>query len=158
MYTSRMIVNESLVLLRLVNCAPSHFDALKITLTIAMQHRAKTAKDSPECSQGEMGKDQGSEEVEESSWEETVSNKKVAAIYVKCSTAEQETAMQETELREYFGRRGWELILYRDKGQSGAKQDRPALNLLLNDLRKRKVDVILVWKAVEQFRAVKKSA
>jgi len=66
--------------------------------------------------------------------------------------------MQETELREYFGRRGWELILYRDKGQSGAKQDRPALNLLLNDLRKRKADVILVWKAVEQFRAVKKAA
>jgi Resolvase, N terminal domain len=34
---------------------------------------------------------------------------------------------------------------YRDKGQRGAKQERPALNLLLNDLRKRKVDVILVW-------------
>jgi hypothetical protein len=69
------------------------------------------------------------EEVEEWSWEETVSNKKVAAIYVRCSTAEQETDMQETELREYCGRRGWEHILYRDKGQSGAKQDRPALNL-----------------------------
>ncbi len=89
----------------------------------------KTAKDRPECSQSEMGKGQGSEEVEEWSWEETVSNKKVAAIYVRCSTAEQETDMQETELREYCGRRGWEHILYRDKGQSGAKQDRPALNL-----------------------------
>jgi DNA invertase Pin-like site-specific DNA recombinase len=92
-----------------------------------------------------MGKGQGSEEVEESSREETVSNKKVAAIYVRCSTAEQETDMQETELREYCERRGWEQILYRDKGQSGAKQDHPALNLLLSDLRKRKVDVILVW-------------
>jgi predicted site-specific integrase-resolvase len=92
-----------------------------------------------------MGKGQGSEEVEEWRREETVSNKKIAAIYVRCSTADQETDMQETELREYCGRRGWEQILYRDKGQSGAKQDRPALNLLLNDLRKRKVDVILVW-------------
>jgi DNA invertase Pin-like site-specific DNA recombinase len=84
-----------------------------------------------------------------------VSNKKIAAIYVRCSTAEQETDMQETELREYCGRRGWELILYRDKGQSGAKQDRPALNLLLNDLRKRKVDVILVWSLDRLARSLK---
>jgi DNA invertase Pin-like site-specific DNA recombinase len=102
-----------------------------------------------------VGKGQGSEEVEESSWEETVSNKKVAAIYVRCSTAEQETDMQEMELREYCGRRGWEQILYRDKGQSGAKQDRPALNLLLNDLRKRKVDVILVWSLDRLARSLK---
>ena len=84
-----------------------------------------------------------------------MSNKKVAAIYVRCSTAEQETDMQETELREYCGRRGWELILYRDKGQSGAKQDRPALNLLLNDQRKRKVDVILVWSLDRLARSLK---
>jgi DNA invertase Pin-like site-specific DNA recombinase len=84
-----------------------------------------------------------------------VSNKKVAAIYVRCSTAEQETDMQETELREYCGRRGWEQILYRDKGQSGAKQDRPALNLLLNDLRKRKLDVILVWSLDRLARSLK---
>lgn len=84
-----------------------------------------------------------------------MSNKKVAAIYVRCSTAEQETDMQETELREYCGRRGWEQILYRDKGQSGAKQDRPALNLLLNDLRKRKVDVILVWSLDRLARSLK---
>ena len=84
-----------------------------------------------------------------------MSNKKVAAIYVRCSTAEQETDMQETELREYCGRRGWELILYRDKGQSGAKQDRPALNLLLHDLRKRKVDVVLVWSLDRLARSLK---
>ena len=84
-----------------------------------------------------------------------MSNKKVAAIYVRCSTAEQETDMQETELREYCGRRGWEQILYRDKGHSGAKQDRPALNLLLNDLRKRKVDVVLVWSLDRLARSLK---
>jgi DNA invertase Pin-like site-specific DNA recombinase len=56
-----------------------------------------------------------------------------------------DTDLQETELLEYCQRRGWESILYRDRGQSGAEQDRPALNALLADLRKRKVDVILVW-------------
>ena len=58
-------------------------------------------------------------------------------------------------LREYCGRRGWEAILYRDKGHSGAKQDRPALNSLLSDLRKRKVDVILVWSLDRLARSLK---
>jgi DNA invertase Pin-like site-specific DNA recombinase len=80
---------------------------------------------------------------------------KRAAIYVRVSTVEQETDMQESELREYCNRRGWETILYRDRGQSGAKQDRPALNSLLNDLRKRKVDVILVWSLDRLARSLK---
>ena len=74
-----------------------------------------------------------------------MSDVKRAAVYVRVSTAEQETDLQETELREYCERRGWETILYRDRGQSGAKQDRPALNALLSDLRRRKLGVILVW-------------
>jgi DNA invertase Pin-like site-specific DNA recombinase len=84
-----------------------------------------------------------------------VNNKRRAAIYVRVSTVEQETDLQEAELREYCGRRGWEAILYRDKGQSGAKQDRPALNSLLIDLRKRKVDVILVWSLDRLARSLK---
>ena len=84
-----------------------------------------------------------------------MNNEKRAAIYVRVSTVEQETDLQEAELREYCGRRGWEAILYRDKGQSGAKQDRPALNSLLSDLRKRKVDVILVWSLDRLARSLK---
>ena len=80
---------------------------------------------------------------------------KRAAIYVRVSTAEQDTDLQETELREYCQRRGWESILYRDRGQSGAKQDRPALNTLLVDLRKRRVDVILVWSLDRLARSLK---
>ncbi len=81
--------------------------------------------------------------------------KKRAAIYVRVSTVEQETDLQEAELREYCERRGWESVLYRDRGHSGAKQDRPALNLLLSDLRKRKVDVILVWSLDRLARSLK---
>lgn len=84
-----------------------------------------------------------------------MSDRKRAAIYVRVSTAEQETALQESELREYCERRGWESVLYRDRGQSGAKQDRPALNQLLTDLRKRKVDVILVWSLDRLARSLK---
>jgi DNA invertase Pin-like site-specific DNA recombinase len=102
-----------------------------------------------------MGEAEEAEEGNAPGWEEPVSEKKRAGIYVRCSTAEQETAMQEAELKEYCERRGWEPILYRDKGQSGAKQDRPALNLLLGDLRKRKVDVILVWSLDRLARSLK---
>jgi hypothetical protein len=62
------------------------------------------------------------------------------AIYVRVSTTEQDTQGQETELREYVERRGWTYEVYRDKGQSGAKSDRPELTRLLADLRKRKLD------------------
>jgi DNA invertase Pin-like site-specific DNA recombinase len=92
-----------------------------------------------------MGKGQEAEEGEAPDWEETVSDRKRAAVYVRVSTTEQETGLQETELKEYCERRGWTPILYRDHGQSGAKQDRPALSALLNDLRKRKIDIILIW-------------
>jgi DNA invertase Pin-like site-specific DNA recombinase len=102
-----------------------------------------------------MGKAPETEEGKARGWEETVSDKKRAAIYVRVSTVEQETDLQEAELREYCGRRGWESILYRDRGQSGAKQDRPALNALLSDLRKRKIDVILVWSLDRLARSLK---
>jgi DNA invertase Pin-like site-specific DNA recombinase len=90
-----------------------------------------------------MGKGEETEKAPDR--EEAVSDVKRAAIYVRVSTTEQETALQETELQEYCQRRGWESIVYRDRGQSGAKQDRPALNSLLSDLRKRKIDIILIW-------------
>jgi len=80
---------------------------------------------------------------------------KGAAIYVRCSTAEQETELQETELREYCEKRGWNYVLYEDKGQSGAKNDRPALNAMLTDLRKRKFDVVVVWALDRLARSLK---
>jgi hypothetical protein len=70
---------------------------------------------------------------------------KRVAIYVRVSTTEQETEGQEAELREYVDSRGWTYEVYRDKGQSGAKSDRPELNRLVADLRKRKLDIVVVW-------------
>jgi DNA invertase Pin-like site-specific DNA recombinase len=80
---------------------------------------------------------------------------KRAAIYVRVSTAEQDTGLQETELREYVERRGWSYVVYRDKAQSGAKSDRLALTALLNDLRRRKADVVVVWALDRLARSLK---
>jgi DNA invertase Pin-like site-specific DNA recombinase len=80
---------------------------------------------------------------------------KRAGIYVRVSTAEQDTGLQETELREYVESRGWSYVVYRDQGQSGAKNDRPALTALLNDLRRRKADVVVVWALDRLARSLK---
>ena len=80
---------------------------------------------------------------------------KRAGVYVRVSTNEQETAMQETELKEYCDNRSWTCTVYRDHGQSGAKNDRPALNSLLADLRKRKFDVVVVWALDRLARSLK---
>ena len=80
---------------------------------------------------------------------------KRAAIYVRVSTTDQDTGLQETELQQYVESRGWEYIVYRDKAQSGAKNDRPALNQMLADMRRRKFDVVVVWKLDRLARSLK---
>jgi DNA invertase Pin-like site-specific DNA recombinase len=77
------------------------------------------------------------------------------ATYSRVSTLNQDTDMQTRELREYCARRGWELVHeYVDEGVSGAKESRPALNSLMLDARKRRFDVIAVWKFDRMARSV----
>lgn len=80
---------------------------------------------------------------------------KRAAVYLRCSTASQETQVQEMEIKDYVSRRGWECKIYRDTGQSGAKESRPALDSLLSDVRKRRVDVLVVWALDRLARSLK---
>jgi DNA invertase Pin-like site-specific DNA recombinase len=102
-----------------------------------------------------MGKD-GKTEAEKT-WgrRKMMDNQKRAAIYVRVSTTGQETDLQEHELREYCERRGWSYVVYRDRGQSGVKNDRPALTAMMNDLRRRKVDVVVVWALDRLARSLK---
>jgi len=76
--------------------------------------------------------------------------------------------MQLRELREYCQRRGWDVAgEYVDAGVSGAKEERPELNRLFADCRKRHVDALVVYRydrfarslrqlvnALEDFRAL----
>jgi DNA invertase Pin-like site-specific DNA recombinase len=69
------------------------------------------------------------------------------AIYTRVSTDDQSTKTQEHELRQYAKNRGWAVQrVYTDHGFSGASEKRPALDELLRETRKRKFDVVLVWK------------
>jgi DNA invertase Pin-like site-specific DNA recombinase len=68
------------------------------------------------------------------------------AIYARVSTSDQTNAIQVRELTEYVERRGWELAcVYKDQ-MSGAKTSRPGLDQLMSDARRRKFDVVVVWK------------
>jgi DNA invertase Pin-like site-specific DNA recombinase len=102
-----------------------------------------------------VGKAQKTEESEAQRREKSMSHVKSAAIYVRVSTQEQTTDSQESELKEYVERRGWSCTMYRDHGQSGVKNDRPALNTLLADLRRRKIDVVVVWALDRLARSLK---
>jgi DNA invertase Pin-like site-specific DNA recombinase len=81
---------------------------------------------------------------------------KRAALYVRVSSEEQNTAAQERALTEYIQRRDWKLQqIYRDHGVSGAKSNRPALNELLKACRRGSVDVVVVWKFDRFARSLK---
>src|SRR5438128_578112 len=69
-----------------------------------------------------------------------------AAIYARVSTFDQEPENQLQELRRYVEARGWEAVQYVDRGVSGAKDRRPALDQLLTDARRRRFDVLVCWR------------
>ena len=94
---------------------------------------------------------------------------KRAALYARVSTRNgQNPDMQIAELRVYCQRREWEAVgEYVDTGISGAREQRPALDRLLADCRKRLVDAVIVYRydrfarslrqlvnALEEFRSL----
>jgi len=93
-----------------------------------------------------------------------------AALYARVSTksGSQNPDMQLRELRDYCQRRGWETVVeYVDAGVTGAKEQRPELDRLLAECRKRRVNAVVVYRydrfarslrqlvnALEEFRAL----
>lgn len=69
-----------------------------------------------------------------------------AAIYARVSTDQQTTENQLLELRRYVSARGWDLAGEYVDTISGTKEVRPALGRLEIDARRRKIDVIVVWR------------
>ena len=76
----------------------------------------------------------------------TVTPRHRAAIYARVSTFDQEPENQLAELRRYVEARGWQAAEYVDKGVSGAKDRRPALDALLKDAKRRRFEVLICWR------------
>jgi len=93
-----------------------------------------------------------------------------AALYARVSTLNhgQDPEVQLGEIREYCRRRGFTVAHeYVDKGISGSRERRPALDKLLAECRKRLVDAVVVYRydrfarslrqlvnALEEFRSL----
>jgi DNA invertase Pin-like site-specific DNA recombinase len=89
-------------------------------------------------------------------------------IYARVSTKDQSCELQLRDLRSYCAARQLAIVReYVDVGQSGTKDSRPQLNELMADARKRKLDVVIVWRfdrfarstrhllaALEEFRGL----
>jgi DNA invertase Pin-like site-specific DNA recombinase len=79
------------------------------------------------------------------------------AIYARVSTKDQSCELQVRDLRAYCAARGFDLVReYVDVGQSGAKDSRPELNILMDDARKRQFDAIVVWRFDRFARSTKR--
>jgi hypothetical protein len=80
--------------------------------------------------------------------------KKRVALYARVSTLNgQNPEMQLSELRDYCQRRGFAVANeYVDKGISGARERRPALDKLMADCRKRLVDALWTHLCASRLR------
>jgi DNA invertase Pin-like site-specific DNA recombinase len=68
------------------------------------------------------------------------------AVYARVSTNDQNPDNQLEELRRYTAARGWTAREYIDQGVSGTKDRRPALDGLLADAKRRRIDAVVCWR------------
>ncbi len=74
---------------------------------------------------------------------------------VSISNGHQDPEMQLRELREFCSRRGWQVTQEYVDRVSGSKDSRPAINQLMADAGRRKIDAVLVWKLDRFGRSLK---
>jgi DNA invertase Pin-like site-specific DNA recombinase len=83
---------------------------------------------------------------------------KKVAIYGRVSTTDkgQDVGLQLRDLRKYVEARGWATFKeYVDNGISGTKDKRPELDGMMNDAKKKRFDVVLVWRFDRFARSTK---
>ena len=73
-----------------------------------------------------------------------------AGIYARVSTKEQDIDKQVDELVDYCKRNNYEYESFVDKGVSGSKESRPEFNRLMEEVRLRKIDLVVVYK-IDRF-------
>jgi DNA invertase Pin-like site-specific DNA recombinase len=81
---------------------------------------------------------------------------KRAALYIRVSTLDQHPETQLHDLRQFASQRGLQIVReYTDHGFSGTKARRPALDELMEDARRHRFDVLVVWSIDRLARSTK---
>lgn len=83
------------------------------------------------------------------------STPKTVALYARVSTMDQSCDLQLEDLRRYASQRFGRCSEFVDEGVSGTQRRRPQLDELMSQARKRRFDVVLVWKFDRFARSVK---
>ena len=78
-----------------------------------------------------------------------------AALYARVSTLDQEPENQLAELRRYVAARGWTAVEFVDRGVSGSRDRRPALDAVLTGIKRRRFDVLVCWRLDRLGRSLK---
>jgi DNA invertase Pin-like site-specific DNA recombinase len=85
-----------------------------------------------------------------------MSNQLRAATYVRVSRADQKSQLQTDETAELVQRRGWTLhAQFADEGISGSHDRRPSLQAMMVAARKRKFNVLVVYRCDRLFRSLR---
>ena len=81
---------------------------------------------------------------------------KRAALYCRVSTVDQHPETQLLDLRQFAVQRGFQIVeTYTDHGVSGTKARRPALDKMMEDARRHRFDVLIVWSCDRLARSTK---
>jgi len=70
---------------------------------------------------------------------------KKVALYLRVSTNAQSTNAQLSELQQLVEQRGWRYEVFCDKGQSGAKESRPAFDEMMKQVRRGRFAAICIF-------------
>ncbi|MEE9238042.1 MAG: recombinase family protein [Thermodesulfobacteriota bacterium] len=81
---------------------------------------------------------------------------KRVGLYMRVSTKDQSCEMQLSDLERYSKERGFRIFkVYKDNGVSGTKDTRLGLSQLMDDAKKKKFDIALVWRFDRFARSTK---
>ena len=81
---------------------------------------------------------------------------KRVGLYMRVSTKDQSCEMQLSDLERYSKERGFRIFkVYKDNGVSGTKDTRLGLSQLMDDAKKKKFDIVLVWRFDRFARSTK---
>jgi DNA invertase Pin-like site-specific DNA recombinase len=81
---------------------------------------------------------------------------KRAALYCRVSTVDQHPETQLHDLRQFAANKGFTVVgEYTDHGYCGARARRPQLDRMMDDARRHKFDVLLVWACDRLARSTK---
>jgi DNA invertase Pin-like site-specific DNA recombinase len=81
---------------------------------------------------------------------------KRAALYCRVSTVDQHPETQLHDLRQFAAQRGLQIVQeYVDHGFCGARARRPELDRMMEDARRHKFDILMVWACDRLARSTK---